>query len=150
MTQNVVVFAGDGDDSVKTGAGDDIIIGGDGDDLMHGNDGRDILIGGRGADRLVGNRDSDILVAGFSQHDSDLVALSLMMTCNRTPHRMTVVGMRGPANELPLGDAKAAELAACIVKAPGKCSSMSCCNPGASTECIPDDVNVRFERVSFR
>ncbi len=81
---------------------------------------------------------------------SDLVALSLMMTCNRTPHRMTVVGMRGPVNELPLGDAKAAELAACIVKAPGKCSSMSCCNPGASTECIPDDVNVRFERVSFR
>lgn len=81
---------------------------------------------------------------------SDLVALSLMMSSDHTPRQMTVVGLRGPADELPLGDARAQELASCIVRAPAKCSSMSCCNPGAAVECIPDDVSVRFERVSFR
>jgi uncharacterized delta-60 repeat protein len=80
VTQNVVVFGGDGDDKIKTGAGDDIIIGGDGDDLLHGNDGRDLLIGGNGRDRIVGNADSDILVAGFSDHDSNLIALNAILS----------------------------------------------------------------------
>jgi hypothetical protein len=81
---------------------------------------------------------------------SDLVALSLMMSCDRTPRQMTVVGLRGPVDELPLGDASAAEMATCIMHAPAKCSTMTCCNPGAALDCIPDDVNVRLERVSFR
>lgn len=81
---------------------------------------------------------------------SELVALSLMMACDRTPRRMTVVGLRGPVSELPLGDARAAEFASCVVKAPARCSAQTCCNAGAASDCIPDDVTARFERVSLR
>jgi hypothetical protein len=81
---------------------------------------------------------------------SELVALSLMMTCDRTPGRMTVVGLKGPAAELPLDDAQAQEFATCILRAPARCSAQTCCNPGAASECIPEDVTARFERVSFR
>jgi len=81
---------------------------------------------------------------------SDMVALSLMMTYDRSPRQMTLVGLTGPADELPLGDARAAELASCIMKAPARCSQQTCCNDGAAAECIPDDVSVRFERFSLR
>jgi uncharacterized delta-60 repeat protein len=114
LTQPAVVFAGDGDDSVKTGSGNDIIVGGNGDDLMHGNDGRDILIGGWGEDRIVGNADSDILVASYSLHDSNASALNALLaewtsgrsygqrTANVTGHDVVVGGIKyffgGPRN----------------------------------------------------
>jgi Ca2+-binding RTX toxin-like protein len=80
VTQSTVVFAGDGDDMIKTGSGDDIIVGGNGDDLIHGNDGRDILIGGRGRDRIVGNADSDILVAAYTTYGPNLAALTAIQS----------------------------------------------------------------------
>jgi PKD repeat protein len=73
--QTVVVFGGDGADSIKGGDGNDIIVGGDGPDLLVGGGGRDLIIGGWGADRLVGNTDDDVLVAGWTVWDNDPAAL---------------------------------------------------------------------------
>jgi Ca2+-binding RTX toxin-like protein len=80
VMQNLAIFGGAGNDSLKGGGGTDIIVGGDGDDLVHGQGGRDVLIGGDGADRIVGQTDDDILVAGYSTHDSNLSALNAILS----------------------------------------------------------------------
>jgi uncharacterized delta-60 repeat protein len=98
LTQNVIVFGGAGNDSIKGGAGNDILVGGDGDDLLHGQDGRDLLIGGDGADRIIGHADDDILVAGYTIYDSDVTALQAILsewTSART-YAQRVSNIQGP------------------------------------------------------
>ncbi|MCA9051342.1 MAG: hypothetical protein KDA89_21540, partial [Planctomycetaceae bacterium] len=58
------IFAGAGDDQIRTGAGNDVIIGGGGRDQLFGEDGDDILIGGTGRDQLRGGKGNDLLIAG--------------------------------------------------------------------------------------
>src|SRR5207249_1620950 len=84
----VIVYAGDGDDSVTSavkipswlfgqagndklngGAGDDLLIGGIGNDVLQGGSGRDVLVGGFGADQLLAAGQDDVLVAGYTDYD---------------------------------------------------------------------------------
>lgn len=81
------LYGGAGDDSLKGGSGDDVLLGGAGNDLLVGQEGRDLLIGGVGEDKIVGNADDDIMVAGWTVHESNDVALHLIMaawTSNRS------------------------------------------------------------------
>ncbi len=58
------VFAGDGDDWVRTGGGSDFIFGGAGVDRLYGEDGNDRLEGGLGDDSLLGGSGDDTLLGG--------------------------------------------------------------------------------------
>ena len=79
IKQDVWIWAGAGNDSVRGGGGNDVLIGGAGDDLLAGGDGRDLLVGGLGADKLVGDAADDILVAGYTDHDNNAAALYRVM-----------------------------------------------------------------------
>ena len=59
-----MIFAGGGDDNVRTSGGDDTIDGEAGDDKLDGRSGDDSLIGGPGNDNLTGGTGSDILKGG--------------------------------------------------------------------------------------
>src|SRR5207253_4518260 len=71
----VVIYGGDGNDTLTGGSGDDIIFGGAGDDVITGGAGNDFLIGGMGKDRIVGSAGNDILVAGDVDSSLSLAAL---------------------------------------------------------------------------
>lgn len=79
----VIVYAGDGNDSVKAqvsvpveahggagndeirgGSADDVLWGDAGDDTLFGLDGNDVLVGGNGSDVLRGQGGDDLLVGG--------------------------------------------------------------------------------------
>ena len=79
LTQEAFLFGDLGNDRLKGGNGPNALVGGDGDDELIGSKGNDVLIGGRGVDRLVGNQGDDLLVAGFTDHDSNLVALCAIL-----------------------------------------------------------------------
>jgi uncharacterized delta-60 repeat protein len=79
ITTDAWLFGGPGNDRLKGGAGNDVLVGGYGEDLLVGGDGRDLLIGGNGADRLVGNAQDDILIAGRTNFDEQVLALSDIM-----------------------------------------------------------------------
>ncbi len=91
---NLIVDAGDGDDTITTGAGDDIVLGGDGNDtiktgagsdyieagngndivdggaandVIYGGDGNDTLSGGAGNDYIEGGNGNDVLKGGAGQ-----------------------------------------------------------------------------------
>jgi Ca2+-binding RTX toxin-like protein len=76
---SVWLFGEAGNDRLKGGAGDDVLVGGAGDDLLIGGSGRDLLIGGLGSDQLTGNADDDILIAGTTDYDARVNALSAIM-----------------------------------------------------------------------
>lgn len=57
-------------------AGNDILVGNGGNDSLIGGAGLDILIGGDGADTLNGGAGEDILVAGFTDYDNNISALT--------------------------------------------------------------------------
>ncbi len=59
-------------------AGNDVLIGQNGNDTLLGRSGRDLLIGGKGQDDLSGQDGEDILIGGMTDHDNDVVALSLL------------------------------------------------------------------------
>jgi len=94
----VVIFAGDGNDTVNTvgpirprvlvygGTGNDtmdvgsavgpsVLVGGEGDDILRGGAGRDVLIGGGGADTLDGRGNDDIALGGSVTFQDDPFAL---------------------------------------------------------------------------
>jgi Ca2+-binding RTX toxin-like protein len=77
--KTVELHGGAGDDNMKGGGGHDILLGGEGADLIVGGSGRDLMIGGLGADRMVGNADDDILIAGYTDHDTNAIALRSIM-----------------------------------------------------------------------
>jgi Ca2+-binding RTX toxin-like protein len=58
---DVLLWAGDGDDTVTSGWRDDELHGGDGDDTIRAGRGWDYVYGGGGADRLYGDQDHDYL-----------------------------------------------------------------------------------------
>ena len=71
---DLVVFARDGDDTVRTSSGNDVIFAGPGRDLarsgggrdfVSGDEGDDLLVGGSGDDTLVGGGDNDTLDGGL-------------------------------------------------------------------------------------
>jgi ELWxxDGT repeat protein len=59
---DIVVQAGEGDDSVSSGHGKDIIAGVGGNDTIFGNDGDDSLDGGAGDDSVWGNNGNDTVL----------------------------------------------------------------------------------------
>jgi hypothetical protein len=58
----LIIYAGLGNDRVKSGAGDDYVDAGAGNDTLEGNAGDDVLIGGAGDDTVKGGAGDDILV----------------------------------------------------------------------------------------
>ncbi len=58
------VYAGAGNDIVRSGADDDTLYGGSGNDLLDGGYGDDLLVGGVGNDTLIGGQGVDILNGG--------------------------------------------------------------------------------------
>ncbi|MBZ8119509.1 Hint domain-containing protein [Roseovarius sp. LXJ103] len=63
-TDDDIIEAGDGDDTVRGRDGDDTIDGGAGDDSLRGDDGNDSLDGGAGDDTLRGDAGDNTLVGG--------------------------------------------------------------------------------------
>ncbi len=61
QSDNLVLFGGDGDQTLTGGDGDDHLDGEDGDDVLHGGAGDDTLHGGRGNDILFGGPGNDHL-----------------------------------------------------------------------------------------
>lgn len=61
---NDTIYGGIGGDTVASGDGNDTVYGGDGDELMSGNAGDDSLFGGSGNDMLEGEGGSDVLDGG--------------------------------------------------------------------------------------
>lgn len=59
-----MIFAGDGNDTVRGNNTFDFIDGGAGNDKLHGGGGTDYLIGGRGNDTLDGGDGRDVLSGG--------------------------------------------------------------------------------------
>ena len=69
----LVIFGGDGNDSltgserndrIDGGAGDDLIVGFTGNDQLRGGAGNDRLLGGYGTDALFGDDGNDVLIGG--------------------------------------------------------------------------------------
>lgn len=58
------IYAGAGDDIVRSGAEDDTLYGGSGNDFLDGGYGDDLLVGGIGNDTLIGGQGVDILNGG--------------------------------------------------------------------------------------
>ena len=79
ITYEAFLFGNSGNDRLKGGNGPNVLVGDEGDDYLIGSQGNDVLIGGRGADRLVGNQGDDILIAGYSDHDTSLIALCAIL-----------------------------------------------------------------------
>lgn len=80
----------------------------------------------------------------------ELQSAGLAMLCDVEARRLLVVGMQGPARDLPTDDATAAALAKCVLSAPG-CSvhqgghnTSLTCRPGG---CVADSIAVRVEAV---
>jgi Ca2+-binding RTX toxin-like protein len=63
-TGNDSVFAGTGNDRVIAGDGDDTLLGGLGNDSLDGDVGNDSIDGGAGADTIIGDAGNDTLLGG--------------------------------------------------------------------------------------
>jgi hypothetical protein len=61
----VVVFGGDGDDTITGTPGNDFIYGQNGNDVLTGGAGNDQLIGGNGNDRIDGGTGDDIITGDY-------------------------------------------------------------------------------------
>ncbi|MFT3788072.1 MAG: SdrD B-like domain-containing protein [Tepidisphaeraceae bacterium] len=79
ITRTVVVFAGDGNDTVTSAAGNDVVVLGEGNDYAYGGGGRDLLIGQNGEDRLDGQSGDDILIGGTTTLDDNAASLCAIM-----------------------------------------------------------------------
>lgn len=64
VSDDDVIYGGDGADTIYGIGGDDMISGGRGDDSLHGNSGDDTIYGSYGNDRLEGNSGNDSLSGG--------------------------------------------------------------------------------------
>ncbi len=74
------LFGGPGNDRLKGGGGQTVEVGCTGNDLLIGGSANDVLIGGQGFDRIIGRAGEDILIAGFTDYDANVRALSLILT----------------------------------------------------------------------
>lgn len=74
VTQSrLVIYGGDGDDTIIGGSSDDAIFGEAGDDLLLGADGVDDINGGLGNDTVIGGFRGDVLASGVDGDDQTLV-----------------------------------------------------------------------------
>jgi VCBS repeat-containing protein len=62
VTNDQLIYGGDGNDSITGGTGNDYIVGGAGSDTLVGGDGTDTLVGGDGADTFTGGAGNDLLI----------------------------------------------------------------------------------------
>lgn len=86
MSQDAVIYGGDGADTITSGDGNDILLGGpgsgyntDGNDILRGGAGRDLLIAGDGSDTLDGGAGDDLLVGAKTSIDSRPDYLAILM-----------------------------------------------------------------------
>jgi Ca2+-binding RTX toxin-like protein len=75
----VELYGGAGNDTLKAGDNGDILVGGTGDDSLVAGAGDDLLIGGGGADKLAAGGGEDILIAGSTSFDNDPASLNKIM-----------------------------------------------------------------------
>ncbi len=66
VTVKLTIEGGDGDDTISGGKGKDILSGGIGDDTLKGGDGDDVIYAGQGKDKLYGEKGNNKI---FSQAD---------------------------------------------------------------------------------
>jgi Ca2+-binding RTX toxin-like protein len=64
IARPVIVYGGDGNDSLEGSPGNDTIYGEAGNDVLEGKLGNDSLVGGNGRDRMDGDDGNDILKGG--------------------------------------------------------------------------------------
>ena len=64
ITKPVIIYGGDGNDSLEGSPGNDTIYGESGNDVLEGKLGNDSLVGGSGRDRMEGDDGNDILKGG--------------------------------------------------------------------------------------
>lgn len=80
---------------------------------------------------------------------SELRDVGLALSCRAAPHRLLVVGLQGPANQLPRSDDQALQMARCML-ASGACrdstfSPVQC----AASGCAGPTLAVKIEPVAF-
>lgn len=68
--------------------------------------------------------------------DEELIGASIERSCVKTPARMVVIGLSGPADSLPSSDAQAREVAMCILDKS---------DAGAPVGCVASNVDVRVK-----
>ncbi len=68
---DVIVFGGEGNDSIDGSRGADRFVGGIGDDVLNGRGGTDLLEGGTGRDTIRGGNAIDTLLGGEGNDDLD-------------------------------------------------------------------------------
>jgi Ca2+-binding RTX toxin-like protein len=75
------LFGGNGGDTLdaRGSKANNVLVGGSGNDILYGGKGRDLLIGGAGSDSLYAGTGQDVLIAGYTDFDSNLVALNALM-----------------------------------------------------------------------
>jgi Ca2+-binding RTX toxin-like protein len=83
------IFGGGGSDKLNGGPKGDVVIGGAGEDSVNGNGGNDIVIGGPNNDHVNGGSGDDIVIPGTTAYDSDLSALSSLLAEWTSSHSFT-------------------------------------------------------------
>ncbi len=68
-----------GNDYIDGGSGADVLVGGEGNDMLIGGAGNDLLIGGFGSDVLIGNAADDLMIAGYTDFDTNAIALEQIL-----------------------------------------------------------------------
>lgn len=80
----VLIFGGDGNDTINGGNYQSVLIGGAGDDTLYGGNAKDLVAGGAGLDKLYGGGGDDLLVGERSiydagANDTDIIAWSRLI-----------------------------------------------------------------------
>ncbi|HEX3356222.1 MAG TPA: hypothetical protein VHS31_04495, partial [Tepidisphaeraceae bacterium] len=110
-----ILFGQGGNDTINGGAAADALVGGAGSDHVNGNGGNDIVIGSANADTLNGGAGQDIVIAGSTSYDNDPGALSSLLAewnsgdtrANKISHITNGTGANAPFKLNPTGGANA-------------------------------------------
>lgn len=79
----------------------------------------------------------------------ELQAAGLGALCTPDARRLLVIGLEGPRAQLPASDARALELARCMINTPA-CSGQTFDASACSTApCVPGDVTIRVESIAM-
>jgi hypothetical protein len=79
--------------------------------------------------------------------EAQLRSVRLRGDCEEPRPQITRIALAGPAGSLPIGDAKAAQLADCILRSDRPCDGSGACYLSAASKCLPPNVSVRIETV---